>query len=130
MLGLLIRGGGVDGVRLQRAGSVVESVAADLVIDAAGRASRSPDWLEQAGYERPAVEEVRVDLGYTTCTYRRRPQDLGGDMGAVIAPKPGQSMRAGFILAQEGERWIVSVGGWLGDHAPLDPDGYLQTRPA
>ena len=126
VLGLLISRKGVDGVRLQRAGSVVESVAADLVIDAAGRASRSPDWLEQAGYERPAVEEVRVDLGYTTRTYRRRPQELGGDMGAVIAPTPGQSMRAGFILAQEGERWIVSIGGWLGDHAPLDPKGYLE----
>jgi 2-polyprenyl-6-methoxyphenol hydroxylase-like FAD-dependent oxidoreductase len=29
------------------------------------------------------------------------------------------------MLAMEDRRWIVSIGGWLGDHAPTDPEGYL-----
>ena len=126
VLGLVARDGRVDGVRVQRGGADVESVMADVVVDASGRASRSPEWLEEMGYERPAVEEVRVDLGYTTRTFRRHPSDLDGDSGAILAPKPPREMRVGFMLAMEGERWIVSVGGWLGHHAPTDPRGYLE----
>jgi hypothetical protein len=98
----------------------------DLVVDASGRGSRSSDWLEQLGYERPAVEEVEVDLGYTTRMFRRRPTDLGGDKGAVIAPRPPADMRAGFMLATEGDRWTVTIGGWLGNHAPTDAEGFLE----
>jgi 2-polyprenyl-6-methoxyphenol hydroxylase-like FAD-dependent oxidoreductase len=29
-------------------------------------------------------------------------------------------------VAQEGERWIVSLGGYLGDHAPTDEEGFLE----
>jgi hypothetical protein len=29
------------------------------------------------------------------------------------------------MLAMEGDRWIVSLGGWMGDHAPTDWDGFL-----
>ncbi|HSC26841.1 MAG TPA: hypothetical protein VLD67_06180 [Vicinamibacterales bacterium] len=124
VLGLLSTLRRVNGVRIQRLSERVESIQGDLVVDAAGRGSRSPEWLEQMGYARPAVDEVKVDLGYTTRTFRRRPGDLAGDIGAIIAPKPPQ-MRAGFILAMEGGRWMVSIGGWLGNHAPLDPEGFL-----
>ena len=67
-----------------------------------------------------------IDLGYTSRTYRRRAGDLAGDMGAIIAPMPPNEMRAGFILAMEGSRWIVSLGGWLGSHAPTDTQGYIE----
>jgi hypothetical protein len=30
------------------------------------------------------------------------------------------------MLAMEGNRWIVSLGGWLGNHAPTDPAGFLE----
>ncbi len=26
----------------------------------------------------------------------------------------------------EGNRWIVTAGGWNGNHAPTDPDGFLE----
>jgi hypothetical protein len=29
------------------------------------------------------------------------------------------------LLAQEGDLWIVTIGGYLGDQAPLDPIGFL-----
>lgn len=54
------------------------------------------------------------------------PRDLDGDIGAIIAPKPPSQARVGFALAMEGDRWIVTIGGWLGDHAPTDEQGYLQ----
>ena len=26
----------------------------------------------------------------------------------------------------EGDRWVVSMGGWMGDHAPTDEQGFLE----
>ena len=119
--------GWVRGLRIRQGGeSRVRLVGADFVIDASGRGSRSPEWLEEMGYERPAVEEVAIDLGYTSRIYRRRPADLNGDAGAVIAPKPPYERRVGFMLAMEGNRWMVTMGGWLGTRAPADPQGYLE----
>lgn len=125
VLGLATRGRVVCGMHVQRAEGAPETVDADLVVDASGRASRTPAWLAELGYAPPAADEVRVDLGYTSRLFRRRPSDLGGHKGAILSPRPPHERRAGFMLAIEGERWIVSMGGWLGDHAPVDPDGYL-----
>jgi 2-polyprenyl-6-methoxyphenol hydroxylase-like FAD-dependent oxidoreductase len=125
---LVVEQGNVQGVhvRVQQPGEAGTTVTADLVVDASGRASRSPEWLESFGYGKPAAEEVHVGIGYTTRIFRRSPHDLDGDMGALLAPKPPHEQRIGFMLAMEGNRWMVTLGGWLGNHAPIDPDGYLE----
>jgi len=126
VLALLFAGGQVRGTRVQQLGENASELSADLVIDASGRSSRSAEWLAELGYAKPVVEEVSVGIGYTTRLYHRSPRDLGGDMGAIIAPKPPREKRVGFMLAMEGDRWIVSLGGWLGNHAPTDPAGFLE----
>jgi 2-polyprenyl-6-methoxyphenol hydroxylase-like FAD-dependent oxidoreductase len=118
-------GGPVSGVRfLRRApGAAVETLSAELTVDASGRGSRLPAWLARAGWAPPPEEELKVDLGYATRLYRRRPGQLGGRSAVVIAASP-EVHRAGVALAMEGERWIVSFGGYAGDHAPLDDRGF------
>ena len=91
----------------------------DLVVDASGRGSASPAWLENLGYARPEEEKVEIGIGYTTRVYRRRPTDLGGKLAAVVAGS-GPNWRNGAILFQTEDSWIVSIGGYLGDHAPDD----------
>jgi 2-polyprenyl-6-methoxyphenol hydroxylase-like FAD-dependent oxidoreductase len=114
----------VTGILFQRAERDTGIMRGQLVIDAGGRASRSPQWLSELGFARPEEQSVHVDLGYTTRTFRRQPSDLGGDLGAIIGPHPPAQKRAGFALAMEGNRWMVTLGGWLGDHAPTDARGY------
>ena len=125
---LVFEQGTVQGVhvRVQQPGEAGTTVTADLVVDASGRGSRSPEWLESFGYGKPAAEEVHVGIGYTTRIFRRSPHDLDGDIGALLTPKPPHEKRVGFMLAMEGNRWMVTLGGWLGHHAPTDPDGYLE----
>jgi 2-polyprenyl-6-methoxyphenol hydroxylase-like FAD-dependent oxidoreductase len=115
----------VSGVRLLRrvAGATVETMPADLTVDASGRGSRLPAWLASAGVAPPPEEELRLDLGYATRVYRRRPGQLGNRSAVVVAASP-EVHRAGVALAMEGERWIVSFGGYAGDHAPLDDRGF------
>jgi 2-polyprenyl-6-methoxyphenol hydroxylase-like FAD-dependent oxidoreductase len=124
----------VTGVLVQRANGTAAIVHGALVVDASGRSSRSPQWLEELGYEVPATETVAVDLGYTTRTFKRRSHDLNGDVGAIVGPLPPLKKRVGFMLAMEQDRWMVTIGGWLGDHAPKDLRDYVEfarslTRP-
>jgi 2-polyprenyl-6-methoxyphenol hydroxylase-like FAD-dependent oxidoreductase len=115
----------VTGVRLvRRAEGAEEALAADLVVDASGRGSRTPAWLAELGYAKPEEERVQIDLGYTTRQYRRRPDQLSGLQGLAISGGPPDG-RNGVVLAQEGDRWIVTLGGYNGDFAPTDPQGYL-----
>jgi 2-polyprenyl-6-methoxyphenol hydroxylase-like FAD-dependent oxidoreductase len=119
--------GRVAGVRVgSRDGTDgVEIMTADLVVDATGRGSRSPAWLTALGYLAPREETIEVGLGYTTRLYHRRPEQLNGKLGAIFGACP-PDWRGGCIMAQEGQRWIVSLRGYLGDRAPTDEEGFLE----
>ena len=109
----------VKGVRVKVGNGVEQTITADLVVDASGRGSSSPTWLESFGYAKPEEEKIEIGIGYTTRVYRRRPTDLGGKLAIVIAGS-GPNWRNGVILYQTEDRWIVAIGGYFGDHAPDD----------
>jgi 2-polyprenyl-6-methoxyphenol hydroxylase-like FAD-dependent oxidoreductase len=112
-------------VALRDDSDAIESISADLIIDASGRGSRSPAWLEGLGYAKPREERIKVNIGYKTQLYRRRPKDLHDKAGAIIAAcRP--DWRFGAILAQEGQRWTVSLGGYLNEEVPTDDRGFIQ----
>jgi 2-polyprenyl-6-methoxyphenol hydroxylase-like FAD-dependent oxidoreductase len=118
---------GVTGVRIirRKAGSAEESLTADLVVDASGRGSRSPAWLEEMGYERPLEEAVKVGITYTSCQYRRKPEHIPGVNALVMAASP-ENQRVGVLLSMEGNRWILTVAGYLGAQATPGHAGLLE----
>ncbi|CAA9590479.1 MAG: hypothetical protein AVDCRST_MAG18-5041 [uncultured Thermomicrobiales bacterium] len=117
----------VTGVTVRRRDgeAAEEALAAALVVDAGGRGSRAPSWLEALGYARPEEEKIAVGVGYTSRLYRRRPGDLPGARAAICQPTPPHETRIGVLLPLEGDRWIATLAGWLGDHAPADDAGFL-----
>lgn len=119
--GLVAGSGGavIKGVRVRVGNGVEQNVTADLVIDASGRGSSSPAWIASLGYARPEEERIEIGIGYTTRVYRRHPTDLGGKLAVVVAGS-APNWRNGTILYQAEDRWIVSIGGYFGDHAPDD----------
>jgi 2-polyprenyl-6-methoxyphenol hydroxylase-like FAD-dependent oxidoreductase len=119
-----VDGARVCGVRLSGpAAGADEELLAELVVDATGRGSRAPAWLRAIGYLEPREELVEVGMGYSTRHYRRTPEHLAGDLMVNVAPSP-QHRRACGMLAQEGDRWIVTLAGYFGDHPPTDDRGY------
>ena len=50
----------VEGVVI-REGADETEITADLIVDATGRTSRTPTWLENHGYTPPDVDKVRID---------------------------------------------------------------------
>jgi 2-polyprenyl-6-methoxyphenol hydroxylase-like FAD-dependent oxidoreductase len=110
----------VTGVRVGAEGAAEAAIAADLVVDATGRASRTPRWLQELGYVPPQVEKVVVDVGYATRSYRIPPDFLRGDRLVLHAWTP-QYPRGGGVEAIEGDRHLVTLTGLLGDHPSTDP---------
>jgi 2-polyprenyl-6-methoxyphenol hydroxylase-like FAD-dependent oxidoreductase len=117
----------VTGARVQRRaeGSAEEVLEADLVVDATGRGSRTPTWLEELGYAKPPEERIKIDLSYTTRHFRLPDESiLDGDMSINPVSSPSHP-RGGFFSRIEGGRSIVSLTGVLGDSAPTDPEGFM-----
>ena len=114
----------VVGLRTRTRGGPPVDRPAALVVDAGGRGARTPAWLEAMGFARAPEDSVRVDIGYTTCMFRRRPEQLGGRR-AIVMGLCAPDWRGGAMVAQEDSTWIVTLGGYFGDKAPLDAAGFL-----
>ena len=126
--GLIENVGRVTGIQLRGA----LAMTADLVVDATGRASQSPQWLEAIGYPKPQEERVEIALGYATRLFRRRATDVDGDL-AVLIPKTPQGKRGGVMIAQEGERWTVTLYSHFGAYPTCELNGFIdfaKTLPA
>ncbi len=114
-------------VQLRPRGQLVstEELSADLIVDASGRESRLPQWLEQLGYEPPAETRVNSFLGYASRIYRQPPAPR--DWQAVLVrPTPPGSSRGGGIMPMEGNRWIANLGSAGRDYPPTDEPGFLE----
>ncbi|MEV6928534.1 FAD-dependent monooxygenase [Dactylosporangium sp. NPDC051485] len=114
----------VTGALVQgRGAGRTEVLPADLVLDATGRGSRPPRWLEELGYERPEEERLHVDLAYVSRHFEVDPALLDGDIAIIIGPSAA-APRGGAVMLQEAGRAVITLFGILGDHAPLDDAGW------
>jgi 2-polyprenyl-6-methoxyphenol hydroxylase-like FAD-dependent oxidoreductase len=106
----------VTGVRYESDG--VQGVQrADFVVDAMGRSSRLSDWLADAGWERPAMRRMTVDLNYATALLPTGPTDP--DINGVIAlrsPDRSPDVAGAAMSRVEGDRWIIMMGGYVEHH--------------
>lgn len=117
----------ITGVEITRraAGGGREQLSADLVVDAGGRGTQSPKWLERLGYGRPSESMVKVDMGYATRVYQQIPGELPDTHVLMSFGTAPEQKRAGFAFKIEGDRWSVSLAGHHSDHAPSDEAGFL-----
>lgn len=123
IIGVRIRENG-NGHGYGGSGATEEKVLdSDLVVDATGRGSRTPLWLENLGYEKPFAEKVHIGLGYASRSYRLRPDAMGTD-GLYLHGWTPQHPRAAALVAQEDGRHLVTLAGLLGDYPPTDPAGF------
>lgn len=122
--GLLADGATVTGVRVRsRDGGAVQEIAADLVIDATGRAGRSDRWFTDHGWTAPRLERVKVGVRYATTHVEARAGDLDDRAVSVSAATP-EVPRGGVAILQEDDTWIVMLFSYGEQQPPLDPDGF------
>jgi 2-polyprenyl-6-methoxyphenol hydroxylase-like FAD-dependent oxidoreductase len=117
-------GGRVTGTR-DAQGAVLD---ADLVVDASGRQSRLPMWLEAMGFPRPAQETVNCDNAYSTTII------VPADWDALPATVAGFGnynegefpSRGAAIFKLSGGRWMASLAGRHGDYPPMEWEAWCE----
>jgi 2-polyprenyl-6-methoxyphenol hydroxylase-like FAD-dependent oxidoreductase len=138
----------------ERADTEPTELAADLVVDASGRSSRTPEWLERLGVARPVEDHVESGIGYATRVYRdgsdgaltdaRLVYLVGETMGAVIVPVEPEGTHMITFATPRGEPLPTDPGAfealadrqphplvrqWLDKAEPVSPVfGYLRTE--
>lgn len=122
--------GHVNGVTWRHRGSSADRdrddvLAADLVVDASGRTSKTPQYLAKHGYAPPRETVVSARLGYATRLYRRCGALPSGWKGIYLQASPPTITRGGVLLPIEGDRWILGLIGGGGDYPPTDDHGAL-----
>jgi len=113
-------GGHVQGMRC----SGSRSFAAELVVDAGGRGSRAPLWLEAMGFSQPDETTIGVDTAYSTANFRRPKSYTGEPLIFVTGPAP-HFTRRGYLITIENETLLVSLIGRFGDYPPTDKAGFF-----
>ena len=111
--------GAVTGVQARRGREPID-YDASLVVDAAGRTSRTPHWLESIDMPAPTLETAHIDLSYSSTTIERPPDDR---RAYFIQPTP-PSAHGGTIVPIEDDRWLVTMIGYHGDQPPTDERGF------
>jgi 2-polyprenyl-6-methoxyphenol hydroxylase-like FAD-dependent oxidoreductase len=107
----------VTGARVvDRAGDHQTMLTADLVVDATGRGSRTPVFLEELGYGRPSEDELTVQLAYACQLLRITPGAVKEHMIALF-PEPGRPKMFGLIR-NENDTWMFGVGALAGAEPP------------
>jgi 2-polyprenyl-6-methoxyphenol hydroxylase-like FAD-dependent oxidoreductase len=85
------------------------AVEANLVVDATGRGTRLPVWLEKWGFERPREDTVDVGIGYATQQVRV-PDGLLAEKVVVAGASNEQPVGLGMLFYEDGNWGVTTFG--------------------
>lgn len=112
----------IQGIKLQTG----QELLADLVVDASGRSTQTPQWLQDLGVTPPAATVIDPQLGYATRRYRIPVQFQPHCKILLISQEPPHQTRLGYLAEVEDQEWIATLGGYGQDYPPIEDQGFLQ----
>lgn len=117
----------ITGIQIRQRGTQnTETLTAELVVDASGRGSKTPEWLEQMGYAKPEETVIDAFVGYSTRWYEV-PENHKADWQAMWIQSVWPTIpRGGLIIPIEGNRWQVTLFGMAKDYPPTEEEAFLQ----
>lgn len=100
-------------------------ILGDFVVDATGRGSRSANWIEDLGFEKPLEKHVRVYMGYSAFTVRLHEDALpAGLAGIGVSSTPANPVGAAIRPCGNGLHDVVAYG-MVKNYPPDDFDGLM-----
>jgi 2-polyprenyl-6-methoxyphenol hydroxylase-like FAD-dependent oxidoreductase len=115
--------GSVTGVRVVDRDGTTMQLAADLVVDATGRASRTPALLASLGLPRPPEQHTKVNWAYSS---QLMSVTEGRIVERVAMVNPGPGKPRALLVAYEHGQWMLAIGRSAdGGAPPVDFAGML-----
>lgn len=114
----------VTGVRIcNRTDGDERTLRADAVVDATGRGSRTPVFLERLGYPRPAEDELVVHSAYASMPVRIPPEAM---REVIVHIAPHARCPLAFIMfGCENGVYLVGAGSVSGEPLPSEASALL-----
>src|SRR5262249_790843 len=118
----------IIGVKTRERGTTgeIRDFSADLVVDASGRTSQTPQCLKALGYDAPPGRLADAQLGYASRFYEKPAGFPNEWQNAFILPRYPDSPRSCALVMVEHNRWHVTLGGVGGQFPPTDEEGFLR----
>lgn len=103
---------------------------ADLVVDATGRASNTPQYLEALGYAVPEKTYINAHVGYSTAWFKK-PADYPEKFTMLVSVNLGEQhpsggYRGGMVSEIENDTWVAILSSNNKDYPPTDPAQFLE----
>ncbi|MEP0916436.1 monooxygenase [Leptolyngbya sp. DQ-M1] len=121
VIGLWGNATSIQGIKLQQG-----SLSAQLVVDASGRSTHLPEWLQDLGLTPPPMTVVDPGLGYATRRYRIPAEALPDAKIVLISQEAPDQPRLGYLAQVEADQWIATLGGYGRDYPPLNDQGFVK----
>lgn len=114
----------ITGARIiDRDGDAGQDLVADLVVDAMGRAARTPATLEHLGYGRPTEDRIVMHTKYVTQALHIPPGTVK-ELLTLVTPVVDRP--TGVVLfGNESDVWMFTAYGMAGHEPPDDLPGLL-----
>ncbi|MEP7289068.1 MAG: FAD-dependent monooxygenase [Chloroflexota bacterium] len=102
-----------------------DTLNADFVVDASGRGSHTPEWLEALGFGKPEETTVNSFLGYASRIYKTLSQPVDWKAMNIPARAP-EGTRGGVLSVIENNRWMLTLFGYVRDYPPTEEAGFVE----
>jgi 2-polyprenyl-6-methoxyphenol hydroxylase-like FAD-dependent oxidoreductase len=119
-------GSTITGVNCESFNGQAQTLHADLIVDASGRANLTLELLDAQGLPRPKETEIGIDQAYSTAIFEMPATAPPNWKSMIVLPSAPTSSRGGFLFPIEDNKWIVTAGGNHGDAPPGDFSGFLE----
>jgi 2-polyprenyl-6-methoxyphenol hydroxylase-like FAD-dependent oxidoreductase len=121
VIGLLGSPNLIQGIQLQTGAEY----SAQLVVDASGRSTQTPQWLQALGCTPPTATVIDPQVGYATRRYRIPSDFQPKGKILLISQTPPDQPRLGYLAAVERQEWIATLGEYGQDYPPIEEQGFL-----
>jgi 2-polyprenyl-6-methoxyphenol hydroxylase-like FAD-dependent oxidoreductase len=120
-------GAWVSGVRFRTVSGEIETLSADLVVDASAQATPTLSFLKATGRQPPEQTTIGVDIRYATAIFEDiEKKSPANALGVVTFPNAPESARSGYLFPIEGNRMHLLLTGRGADAPSADVDEYLE----
>jgi len=100
---------GASGVQFVNGSERSETLDADLVVDASGRAAPTLALLDAFCWDRPQTTEIGVDITYATAVVEIPPDATAGWKIVLTLPDPPYLALHAVLVPTEDNHWIVAI---------------------
>lgn len=103
-------------------------ILGDLVVDATGRGTKTPRWLEDAGFTPPTASHLRVYMGYTGVLIDVPEGTFPPGISSIACAPTSDNKSVGMAIwpCGDGQHILVAMG-TMRNYPPTDYEGLIRS---